>query len=246
MNEGEGEEIAKKTVLVWFDILGFDELAEKAEKEGIFESREVRLKFIATINDQISTIKNSGEILGESYGNSDDWVIATASIDLAFKNIFDILEHKTGLLNSSLKKLQLEFAIGVGEYDKWAKLNGVKLIVEKSTIEFLKTKIINHYHCWYKKHYATNIGPESTYIVLSESAYTQLEPLDKKIFKPLPPIINGNTIITYFVADIEGLRRRAKMCEFLRRIDRPIGDIRYGRIDEVFVPPEGFNKIEEP
>ena len=163
--------------LIYLDILGFGGLAsEISSKKGI-EERHVRQKFIETIEERIEKLDAKRVIIGKKYGEDDDWILAVDNIDTAFKCIYEILDHNTGY--DGYRKIPLEFAVGTGEYDRWARFDDRNLMVEKSTINFMKTYIVNHYHKWYKQiHGEESILP--TFVVLTESAYGELEPLDSK------------------------------------------------------------------
>lgn len=163
--------------LIWLDILGFEGLAKEIAKETRIAERKIRTDFINTINGRIQEIETKGEIIGKNYGERDDWILVTSSLNLAFKSIFDILNHNTDYKNYEI--IPLEIAIGVGIFDKWAKFDGVKLVIENSTIEFLKTKIIGYYHEWYEQNHDGK-WPSSTFVILTECTYRELEPLDTK------------------------------------------------------------------
>ena len=167
----------EKNYLIWMDILGFEELAKEISKDSGVSERKVRDDFIRLIQEKVKEAEESGEIVGKKYGEGEDWLLVTRSIDSAFKVITNILDHNTQY--KRYEKVPLEIGIGVGLFDKWARFDGNKLIRESSTIQFLKTRIIDCYHGWYFKTYSKSI--KSTFVVLTESAYNQLDPLDKKI-----------------------------------------------------------------
>ena len=227
----------EKKYLIYVDILGFERLAEEIEEERGIESREVREKFIDVINERVNTIERGGRITGKKYGESDDWLLLTDSLENVFESIFEILDHHTPY--KGYEKIPLEIAIGTGEYDKWARFEGKELIIEKSTIKFLKTKIIGYYHDWYKQKH--NDEPlKSTFIVLTESAYNELEPLDRKICRKIEYKYKKDEekeeVITFFDADMDRILQRGRIFEFLEKIGYA-GNKWYGRIDEVYVPP---------
>ena len=82
----------EKKYLVYVDILGFERLAEIIEEERGIESREVREKFVDVINERVKTIERGGRIRGKRYGESDDWLLLTDSLENVFKSIFEILD----------------------------------------------------------------------------------------------------------------------------------------------------------
>ena len=226
----------EKKYLVYLDILGFERLTEEIEEERGIESREVREKFIDVINERVKTIERRGRIIGKKYGESDDWLLLTDSLENVFKCILEISDHHTPY--KGYEKIPLEIAIGTGEYDKWARFDGKELIIEKSTIKFIKTKIIGYCHDWYKKH--NNESPKSTFIILTESAYHELEPLDRKICQKIEYKYKKDDgeeeVITFFAADVDRVRQRGRVLEFLEKIGYA-GSKLYGRIEEVYVPP---------
>jgi hypothetical protein len=227
----------EKKYLIYVDILGFERLAEIIEEERGIESREVRGKFIDVINERVKTIERRGRITGKKYGESDDWLLPTDSFENVLESIFEILDHHTPY--KAYEKIPLEIAIGTGEYDKWARFDGKKLIIEKSTIKFLKTKIVGYYHDWYKQKHNKK-SPKSTFIILTESAYHELEPLDRKICQKIEYKYKKDggkeEVITFFAADVDKVQQRGSVFEFLEKIGYA-GNKWYGRIDEVYVPP---------
>ena len=168
----------ERKYLILLDILGYEALAKEIAEKTRVDSRKVRDEFIDVINEKIETIKRKGIIIGKHEG-SDNWILVTNSLDNVFKGIFEILEHRTPY--KGYRKIPLEIAIGTEYFDKWARFDGRELICEDSTIRFLKTRIINYYHKWYKRQYRRS--PKSTFIVFTKSAYNDLELLDKKICK---------------------------------------------------------------
>ena len=230
------EEMNEKKYLVYVDILGFEKLAEILEEERGIESREVREKFIDVINERVKTIEREGRIIGKKYEESDDWLLLTDSLENAFKCILEILDHHTPY--KGYEKIPLEIAIGTGDYDKWARFDGKELIIENSTIKFIKTKIIDYYHDWYKQNHK-NESPKSTFITLTESAYLELEPLDRKLCQKIEHKYKNDDekeeVITFFAADVDRVQQRGSVFEFLEKIEA--GSKWYVRIDEVYVPP---------
>jgi hypothetical protein len=226
----------EKKYLIFIDILGFGPLAEKiASASKIVSAEEVRVKFINVIKEKVRITEEKGRIIGKKYGESDDWILVTDTLDNAFRSISEILDHNTGY--KGYEKIPLEIAIGTGEYDKWAKFDGADFIVEKDTIKFLKTNIVGHYHKRYP-------SPKDTFIVLTESAYNELEPLDKKTCTGIEYEDKKKKIhIKFFTANVDKVQQRDKVFKFLEKIDY-MGK-KYGRIDEVYVPPLEYEDIAE-
>ena len=231
----------QKKYLIYLDILGFKGLAEEIESKKGIEQRTVREKFIDVIKERVGIIEAKGKIIGKKYGQSDDWLLVTDALDKVFNCILEILNHNTGYKN--YEKIPLEIAIGIGEYDRWAGFDGKDLIIEESTIKFYKTNIIGYYHKWYKKTHSHQ-SPKSSFIVLTESTYHELEPLDKKICQKIEYKKDGNKkqVIAFFVADVDKVQQRGRVFEFLEKIEYA-GNKWYGRIDEVYVPPLEYEDI---
>jgi len=144
------------------------------------------------------------------------------------------------------EKIPLEIAIGTGDYDEWARFDGKELIIEKSTIKFIKTKIICYYHDWYKQKHKDE-SPKSTFIIFTDSAYNELEPQDRRICQKIECKYKKDDgkeeVITFFVADVDKVQQRGRVFEFLEKIGYA-GSKWYGRIDEVYVPPLEYGDMK--
>lgn len=225
----------KKNYLVYLDILGFEELAEKIQKKHRIEARKIRNEFIDIIKKKVKQLEKDNMIIGKKYGESDDWLLVTNTLESIFESLTEILDHHLPFIG--YEKIPLEIAIGTGKYDKWARFDGKELIIESPTIEFLRTKIMN----FYKKGKKRRV--KSTFIVLTESVYQDLEPLDRKICKKVYQKGNKKEkAITFFIADLNKVQRRGKILKFLEKIEYPRSKL-YGRIDEVYNPPIGYKGI---
>lgn len=226
----------EKKYLIYLDILGFEGLAEEISSEKGIDPRDVRKKFIEVIKERVERLEAKGKIIGKKYGESDDWLLVTDALDKVFNCILEILDHDTGYRD--YEKVPLEIGIGTGKYDKWARFDGTNLIVEDGTIKFYKTNITGYYNKLYKQ------SPKPTFIVLTESAYHELEPLDIKICQEIEYKKDGGNeeVVTFFVADVDKVQRRGRVFEFLEKIGYP-GSNLYGRIDEVYVPPSEYEEM---
>lgn len=232
--------MTRECFLVWIDILGFECLPKEISKEKGVEERKVRTDFIEVLRGKIASIETKGLILGKNYGEKDDWLLVTDSMNTTFRVISEILEHNTGY--EKHEQIPLEIGVGAVEYDRLAQFSGTKLIAESSTIDALKTEIINCYHKWYKKNHEKTI--KSTFVVLTESVFDKLEPLDKEMCRKIEYVYrgkNGNRVV-FFNASVGGIRRRGKVFDFLERIEHS-GSKWYDRIDNVFVPPMKYGEI---
>lgn len=202
-----------KNYLIWLDILGFERLAIDISKITSLTERKIRNDFINIIKNVIKEIEISGEIKGKNYGERDDWILIANSLDSVFKIISKVLNHNTQYKN--YEKIPLEIVIGDGDFDEWAKFNGQNLVIENSAIKFLKTNIINYYHKWYKSNH-NNRSPNSSYVLLTESVFHGLEPLDKNICEKIKikyNIYNKEEII-FYIANINKIKERGKVLEF--------------------------------
>lgn len=228
--------------LIHLDILGFEGLAEEiADKKGI-DPRIVRKRFIDVIKERVGETESRGKIVGKKYEESDDWLLATDSLDKVFSCIYEILDHNTGYEN--YEKIPLEIAIGKGEYDKWARFDGRNLVVENGTINFLKTNIVDYFRRWYKTHH-NNESIKNTFIILTESVYLDFEALDRKLCQKIEySNPRDNKTISFFASDVAKFQQRGKVLEFLEKIEYP-NSKRYGRIDCVYVLPLEYEDIVE-
>jgi hypothetical protein len=235
--------MADTKFLVWLDILGFDGLTKKIAKETGMEARKVREDFIETINERVTSIEYKKEIIGKNYGERDDWILVTENLDLAFKVASDILDHNTQYRHH--ERIPLEIAVGTGKYDRWGSLDDKGLIVEDSTVGFLKTKIIDYYHEWYKKNNPKKFL-DSTFVVLTDSAYSELNKLDRmscrKIEFKHKTSEDKEEIVSFFDIDVDVVRQRGRIFEFLEKIGRPFSKL-YDRIDSLYVPPIEYGEI---
>lgn len=225
--------------LIYVDILGFEALSEKIGKERNIESRKVREDFISVIKERLEEIKEKDIILETIPFEGDSWILVTHTIDKVFMSISEILNHRTGY--REFEKIPLEIVIGIGKYDRWAKFNRDHFICEDETIKWLKSGIINYYHKWYKSQYKQPL--KSTFIVLTESVYNTLDPLDKiKCVKII--YRNNKEFITFFTIDAERVQQRGKVFEFLNKINEENSKW-YKRIDEVYVAPLNYKNIKD-
>ncbi|MGB7533054.1 MAG: hypothetical protein WA977_08805 [Halobacteriota archaeon] len=235
----------EKKYLVYVDILGFEDLLKDIGNERGIESRKVRNDFISVIEKGLEEIKQKGRIIEIIPYGGDSWILVTDALDKVFLSILEILDHNTGY--KDYEKIPLEFGIGTGKFDKWAKFEGRHLTCEDETIKWLKTYIVSYYHDWYKQKH-NNESPKSTFIVLTESAYRELEPLDKKICQKIEYKYKKDDgkeeVITFFIAGVDKVQQRGRVFEFLEKIGYA-GNKGYGRIDEVYVPPLEYEDMAE-
>ena len=216
--------------LIYVDILGFEKLAEEISAIRKIDSREIRRKFREIIRERVEAVERNGKIKDKIYSKKDDWILLSDSIDNVFEAIYLILKHRTPY--EDYREIPLEIAIGSVEYDDWVKYDNESIIDEDSTVKLLKTKIIGAYH---KNHES----PRSTFIVIAEDVYMELDPFDKHICTKEE---YENQI--FFAADVNEVKQRGKLFEFLEKINQPKNGW-YRRIDRLYVEPEEYPQIVE-
>lgn len=225
-----------KKYLLWLDILGFEQYAEEiADYIHQIDSGRVRKFLIDLIQDRVEAIETKGEISGK-FHSEDKWVLVAESLDLIFKIITEILDHNTGY--EKYNKIPLEIAIGLGEFDEAARLEGPGLVNQSATIEFLKTYITNYYR---EMHRQTHRGKpvKSTFIIMTEPVYRELEPLDRKMCQKVVC-----REVEFFVGDLHKVQQRGKILDFLEKIKRP-GSKLYDRIDDLYIYPLEYDEIKK-
>ena len=233
--------------LIYIDILGYDKRAQMGDDIGIAEARKIREDFYKTIQNKINEIKFKFPIVGISPGR-DDWILVIDSkeiidpCDICFKIISEILDHNTGY-KGDFKTVKLEIGLGTAKFDKWAKFGGEKLIREQSTINFLKTKLINYYHRWFENNYHSPIM--SSFVILTESFYKKINFVDKekcKLIKYTSDKTKAEEIISFYHVDINSVDMIRSILEFLEKIKYK-GNIWYRQLNWLFVFPLQFNEI---
>ncbi len=233
----------KEHFLIWIDILGFGNLAKELSRKTRMEERKIRNDFIQVLSKKIDLVEKMGFIVGKNYGEKDDWLLVTGSMNSAFKAICEILDHNTGY--EDLKCIPLEIGIGVAEYDRWARFSGTELVTESSTIDILKTNIIRQYHEWYNRNHKGKTIKWS-FLVFTETAHDRLEPLDKGMCRKIggKRRKKGDHDIAYIIPHVERIKRKGKIFGFLRRIQHPESRL-YDRIDQIYVPPMEYEEIRQ-
>lgn len=216
--------LTKKT-LVYIDILGFDELAKKEARNSMLTAEEIRKSFLYRIQNKIKELEEIQEIERSKQQSPDSWLLFTDDIWKAFKGIDKILTSR----------LSLEIAVGVEEFSE-APTSDDLLHLRDETLNFLKNDILSPYKRWYKEMHNNSI--KESFIVLTNSAYSELEHYDKKVCKPLS--YKGKD---FFVSDMEKINKRLKVLEFLKEIGLKDSKI-YNRIDDIYVPPEEYEDIK--
>lgn len=227
--------------LLWFDILGFERKAEEIAGRTGVERRKVRCDFINTLNEKIHAAKTKGLVNAVNYGERDEWLLVLNSVEQVFRAISEILDHNTGY--SVCPQIPLEMAIGEGQYDKWARFDGIHLVVEDETIQNLKSGIVPCYHELYKR-FHNGESPTFTYVIFTSSFYNELEPLDRKSCQRFEYLLGRDRKLVFFAVDLNRVLQRGRLYEFLEKI-RSASTKLYDRIDELYVPPIEYDDIKK-
>lgn len=215
-------------------------LYQDPENKKLFrETRAVRSDLITVIQNRINYTIEKELIIGYKYGNSDDWLLVAKSFNDVFIVIKEILDHNS--FYPKYMHIPLEIAIGTASFDRWAILNGNKIIIEEDTIKFLKSYVLNYYHKWFKENNNTSI--RKSFVVFTEEAFKELEPLDKTICNRIDCQAD-NKLIKFYSANLAKIFDRAKVCDFKKKIGYA-NSRKYDRIDSIYVPPKEYEKIEK-
>ncbi len=230
-------------ILIYLDILGFDELPKIIGNEKGIESKLVRENLIQKIQEKIQMLYSNGYIQGLKYGESDDWLLAINigyeldEYETIIRVISTIMDHDSGFLN--YEKIPLSIIVGTAKYEEEVVLDGKKLICEDGTIDYLKLNLTSKYRNWYSAQNPSASRVTSTYVLATESIYEFMEPLDKE---SCTTIVQDST--KFFEVDSSYILRRNKLFDFLDSINL-LGSKIYNRIDDIFVPPQCYEKIKE-
>ncbi len=231
-----------------FDILGFvDGLKKEANRRGIAEST-LKETIKKAINKKIRDLK-----IRNTYGivnmeeneddGSDSWALILSkiqtfdSLDPCFNIIDEIINIKTGFFN-----LELPFEIGIFKVD--LDKNTLELSERPNSIAKVSEKIkecskfANNFRNLYKKKFNERI--ESSYVLLTYSAFNDLNNLDKNLFTESK--LEKDSY--FYILDNDSLKYLFKKIKFLKSINTRLfwGGYRY--IDKLFVPPIEFEDFE--
>lgn len=206
--------MSRAKYLIYIDILGFEAYAEEIALDKGIDVRQVRARFIDTIKEKINDLEKKQLIIGKKYGNSDDWILILENIENIYLCTLNILDHNTGY--EDFEVIPLEIAMGIGEYDKWARYEGTELVVESSTIDFLKTNIINRYKKIYKKYAGQSI--KSTFIIMTESLYKDLSRIERDLCKKISYSNEKGKEVTIYNMEIDRFVSHGVVIRFLEKI----------------------------
>jgi hypothetical protein len=233
-----------KKYLVWLDILGFyrraEEIAEFAHQSN---SGKIRAELVNILRERIEITESKGNITGKAYEN-DQWILMAETLDSVLEVVSCILDHDTGY--TSYEKIPLEIGIGAAEYPQQIEFKGAMLLFQRPTVEFLKTRLIDHYHEWYKQTHSSE-SPRKTFMVLTESAYQDLEAFDRNQCSRVEVVQHKDRkkeVTAFFTIDPGYVEQRGRVFRFLEKIGVPKSKL-YDRIDSLFIPPIEFEEIKD-
>lgn len=238
--------------LVYVDILGFEKLPEEIEKRENLSPRIVRSEIlIEPTKQEIKNLKEGGKIFGVSEGR-DDWILVLNDIDNIFEVVSRLLriEISVGEYANKVSKdygnIPLEIALGVYEFDKWAKLDGNEVVCNDEVIEFLKTYIIPEYHKTYKKENKEPIT--ESFVICTDSFFDELKKENaEKYFceREFTYEDKFKEKKTFYLLDKEKIIAEGKIPDFLNKIGQSKSDYSGALINRIFVPPDEYGKIKE-
>ena len=223
----------EKKYLIYLDILGFKELPKILEERSGFEEDIIREYFLTDAlkkkieeikREEIQTHDGISEITG-----SDNYLLIVGDIQTAFELVGKLTTIK--IPHKDHEFIPLEVALGTKEIDKGIEVHPIN---REKIIEFLKEDVINPYRSYYKNKNDETI--KETFVLFTQEFFDDLEPLDKKYCERI------SHKKTFFVADLEKIRQRARLFDFLEKIGYS-GSKWYGRIDEVYVPPSEYEDL---
>ena len=164
MKKYAGQMVKKKYFLVYIDILGFVERAEKeAERSNFFTPELVRDAYRREVERRLDELKVKRTL--HSYTRKEDktvvhfremsldsWLWFTDSIGDAFRSVCEVLKTN----------LDFEVAIGAKKFDE-SPAGEELMALRNETMDYLKTNILSPYKKWYgEKHkkYLFRMSPD--------------------------------------------------------------------------------------
>ena len=224
----------EKKYLIYLDILGFEGLAEEMAKKTGFEEDVLRQNYLSDpVEKEIEEITREGIEISKGISEiegSDNYVLIFDDIQTAFELLGKLTTIK--IPHRDYGVIPLEVALGTKKIDEGIE---VKPINRKEIIKFLKEDVINPYRSYYKN--KNDETTKETFVLFTHEFFDDLEPLDTKYCERV-----SHKDKIFFVADLEKIRQRARVFEFLEKIGYA-GSKWYGRIDEVYVPPSEYEEM---
>ncbi len=241
-----------KKLLIYLDILGFEELAEEIEKNENIPSERVRKDFfIDPLKREIKKLKNDGKIVGGK-PIADDWILVTDGFENLFESISKILRIKIDIIKyinnpkKSYGNVQFEIAIGSYEFNEWATLDGDEIICGDNTIKYLKTYLIKEYQNFYKTRNSERIT--ESFVIASDSFIDELNLGMKRHFVEAELTYFEKTekkTKRYYLLNKENIQKEGKISEFLKKISQTRSDFSGALINRLYVLPDEFDEIKE-
>ena len=214
-----------KYFLIYIDILGFAKRAKKEAGVHGLEPEEVRNAYKRRIEDKLSELKERNIIRYYTQKEGlDSWLVFTDGIQKVFKSICDVLKAK----------LPLEVAIGAKKFEKSPAPRDL-IVLRDEVMDYLGDNILSSYRKWYRKQHRHS--PKQTFILLTAEAYQEFN-YKKMCSKPYP------SADFYFLKQKE-FERKLKILEFLEKIVIGSQRVEYKEIEELYVEPKNYNKIED-
>jgi Mg/Co/Ni transporter MgtE len=219
--------LKKKYFLVYIDILGFEERAEKEAKKTGRPAKDIRKSYVDSIEGRLKELnKDEVIVLYKNAGGLDSWLLFADDIWKTFKSVAEILKAQ----------LPLEVAIGVKDIDKESDRYSIEF--EGEVISYLKTGIIGKYRKFFEDTHAEH-SPKQTFILLAPEAYKELE--SKKVKKiARKPYESAD----FYLLEQKEFERKLEILEFLERVRIGSERIEYREIEELYVKPENYEEIE--
>jgi len=238
MKKYAGQMVKKKYFLIYIDILGFVERADKeSEKSSFFTSELVRDAYRREVERRLDELKEKRTI--HSYTRKEDktvvhfremsldsWLLFTDNIWKAFRSVAEILKTN----------LPFEVAIGAKKFDE-SPAGEELMALRNETMDYLKNNILSPYKNWYKKKYKKSV--EQTLILITPEAYKELE--YKKVKKiARKPYESAD----FYLLEQKEFERKLEILEFLERVRIGSERIEYREIEGLYVKPENYEEIE--
>ena len=216
--------VKKKYFLVYIDILGFEERAEKEAEKSSIRPEEVRSIYRERIKHKLNQLKENETVLDSQEMSLDSWLLFTDNIWKAFRSVGEVFKTN----------LPFEIAIGAKDFDESPA--GEELIaLRNETMDYLKISILRPCKKWYEEKYKKTIG--HTFILLTPEAYKELESQKgKRIARK--PYKSAN----FYLIKQKEFDRRLEVLEFLEKIGSQ--RIEYREIEKLYVKPENYKEIE--
>jgi hypothetical protein len=222
-----------KTYLIYCDILGFKNLPSEISRETGFNEDTIRQTFFSDPlkkeiyeleKDSLKISKGISEIEG-----SDNYVLSVDNLNMVYKILGKLTTIK--IPHERYEYIPIEIAIDVTDIVE----QEVDLINQRTTIDFLKTNIINSFKISYKEKYGLSV--KKTFVLFTDNVHSELSFFDKESCNP----INFQNNIFYSYA-VERINQKKMIASFLDKIGRKDSK-HYQSIYDLYVPPQEYQEI---